>query len=116
MEDNKAKGGRPAKRLAEKRKYKITIRVNTLEYYSLRERAKVANVCISEYIRECSLNGYVKERVSLETCSIIRQLSGMANNLNQIAHQANIQGYSSIATLNKERVEQIDFLINRLLL
>lgn len=53
---------------------------------------------ISGFIRSCLQKGYVKERLSLEETGYIRQLSGMANNLNQIARQANAQGYTSVRT------------------
>ena len=36
------KGGRPAKSLAEKRKYRLSLKLNTKEYFELKSKAKTA--------------------------------------------------------------------------
>ena len=48
---------------------------------------------MSEYIRQCIRSSVVKQRLSSELVGYIRQLCGMANNVNQIAHKANAAGY-----------------------
>ena len=55
------KGGRPTKGAAEKKKYRITVKLNTQDYYRLKGKAKGAGVTMSEFegkflIKETSLN------------------------------------------------------------
>ena len=40
--------------------------------------------------------GNVIERLTVEQADFIRKLCGMANNLNQLAHRANAEGFHTI--------------------
>jgi len=91
---NRNKNGRPTKELAEKKGYKVTLKMATEEYFSLKAKAKSAGITRSEYIRQCIWSSVVKQRLSTELMGYIRQLCGMANNVNQIAHKANTAGYT----------------------
>ena len=93
------KGGRPTKDAAEKKKYRITVKLNTQDYYTLKGKAKSAGVTMSEFVRKVLAKGYVIERLNIEQADFIRKLCGMANNLNQIAHRLNAFG---ISALNEE--------------
>ena len=88
------KGGRPKKEATEKLKYRIAVKMATADYYRLLTKAHEAGISPSEYMRECFRNGYVLERLSKEQSNYIRQLCGMANNLNQLAHKANAEGFT----------------------
>ncbi|WP_455075367.1 plasmid mobilization protein, partial [Prevotella fusca] len=46
------KGGRPTKGVAEKKKYRITVKLNTQDYYTLKGKAKSAGVTMSEFVRK----------------------------------------------------------------
>ena len=83
------KGGRPKKEATEKLKYRIAVKMTAADYFRLLTRSHEAGVSPSEYMRECFRNGHVKERLSEEHAGYIRQLCGMANNLNQLARKAN---------------------------
>ena len=87
------KGGRPKKEATEKLKYRVTVKMATADYFRLLTRAYEVGISPSEYMRECFRNGYVKGRLSEEHAGFIRQLCGMANNLNQLAHKANAGGF-----------------------
>ncbi len=91
---NKAscKGGRPTKKLSEKRKYRITVKMATEEYYSLKSKAKSAGVSASEIVRMAMKECQVKERLTTEQADYIRKLCGMANNLNQLTRKAHREG------------------------
>ena len=108
---NRNTNGRPTKKPAEKKGYKVTIKMATEEYYSLKSKARFAGVNRSEFIRLCIRSSMVKQHLTSEQMGYIRQLSGMANNVNQIAHKANADGYREVhnhcLTLNK----QLDNLI-----
>ncbi len=86
------KGGRPTKKLSEKRKYRITVKMATEEYYSLKSKAKRAGVSASEIVRMAMKECQVKERLTTEQADYIRKLCGMANNLNQLTRKAHREG------------------------
>ena len=56
------KGGRPTKGAAEKKKYRITVKLNTQDYYTLKGKAKNAGVTMSEFVRKVLDKGNVIER------------------------------------------------------
>ena len=57
----------------------------------------------------------VVQRLTQEMNAEIRKLSGMANNLNQIARKANTLGYDHIRTEYLFLTDKIDRLINKIL-
>ena len=97
--EQKNKGGRPTKTLSEKRKYQVLLRLNTMEYYTLLGKAREASISRTEFLRQLIINTEVKSRIKPEEMQLIRTVSGMANNLNQIAHRLNAFG---ISALNEE--------------
>ena len=114
-EDKKRnKGGRPQKEATEKLKYRVAVKLATADYYRLLTQAHEAGVSPSEYMRECFRNGHVKERLSEEHAGCIRQLCGMANNLNQLTHKANAGGFSEVRWDCKMAVARIHELISKI--
>ena len=57
-------------------------------------KVRLAGINLSEYIRSVIRKSEVKQRLSSEHLGHIRQLSGMVNNINQIARNANAAGYA----------------------
>lgn len=51
---------------------------------------------ITQYAREMTLKGGIKSRFTIEELDQMRKLSGMANNLNQIAKKANQAGFATV--------------------
>ena len=78
------KGGRPTKKLSEKRKYRITVKMATEEYYAMKLKAKNAGVSASEIVRMAIRDCHIRARLTTEQADYIRKLCGMANNLNQL--------------------------------
>ena len=105
-------GGRPTKGVAEKKKYRITVKLNTQDYYTLKGKAKSAGVTMSEFVRKVLDKGNVIERLTVEQADFIRKLCGMANNLNQLAHRANAEGFHSVAPFHKTIIGKIDEILN----
>ena len=97
--EQKNKGGRPTKTLSERRKYQVLLRLNTMEYYTLLGKAREASITRTEFLRQLITKVEVKARIKPEEMQLIRTVSGMANNLNQIAHRLNSFG---ISTLNED--------------
>ena len=112
--EQKNKGGRPTKTLSEKRKYQVLLRLNTMEYYTLLGKAREASITRTEFLRQLITKAEVKARIKPEEMQLIRTVSGMANNINQIAHRLNAFGiYALNEDLNALKV-LIHELIKRL--
>ena len=60
------KGGRPTKGAAEKKKYRITVKLNTQDYYTLKGKAKNAGISMSEFVMKVLEEGNVIERLTVE--------------------------------------------------
>ena len=71
---NKNRGGRPTKGLSEKRKYRITVKMATGEYYALKSKARQAGVSASEMVRQAVDGCVVRERLTTEQADFIRKL------------------------------------------
>lgn len=106
------KGGRPTKGAAEKKKYRITVKLNTQDYYTLKGKAKNAGISMNEFVRKVLDKGNVIERLTVEQADFIRKLCGMANNLNQLAHRANADGFHVVAPFHKIIIGKIDEILN----
>ncbi|MCD8263385.1 MAG: MobC family plasmid mobilization relaxosome protein, partial [Tannerellaceae bacterium] len=63
-------------------------------------------------LRNCISGSVIKERLTPALNNYIRQLSGMGNNLNQIARKANREGYSPIRNEYLYLAEKIDNIID----
>jgi len=109
------KGGRPRKLAGEKMSYKVTVKMSTREYYSLKGKAKESGVSLSEFVRSSIMNTAVVQRITPELNDEIRKLSGMANNLNQIARKANALGYDHIRNEYLFLASKIDRILNKIL-
>ena len=111
---NRNKNGRPTKSASEKKGYKVSLKMATEEYYSLKSKARLAGISLSEYVRCVIKNSEVKQRLSPEHLGYIRQLSGMANNINQIARKANAAGYAEAHRENKDMIDQLDNIVKQI--
>lgn len=88
--------GRPKKK-KEKLSCSINLKLSEQDFKSVKEKAEKLGMKATQYAREMVLKGSVKLRFSLEDLDLMRKLSGMANNLNQIARQANKSGLANTA-------------------
>ena len=86
-----------------------------MEYVTVKNRSKHAGLRLTEYQRQMVLNGQVVERLSKEQMELYRQLAGMGNNMNQLAHKANTYGYNHDAELYRSGAEQVNNLIKQIL-
>ncbi len=101
------KGGRPTKGAAEKKKYRITVKLTTEDYYTLKGKAISAGISMSEFVRKVLDKGNVIERLTIEQADFIRKLCGMANNLNQLAHRCSpLQTHNGTKKTNNTQQSQ----------
>ncbi|WP_080905743.1 MobC family plasmid mobilization relaxosome protein [Parabacteroides sp. Marseille-P3160] len=105
------KGGRPAKKLGEKRRYTVSVKLDTREYLSLKTKANSAGITRSEFIRQSISRSVIRSRLTPELNTHIRKLSGMGNNLNQIARKANAGGYTNARSEYLYLADKIDNVI-----
>ena len=108
---NPNRNGRPTKRATEKKGYKVSLKMATEEYYSLKSKARLAGISLSEYVRSVVKKSEVRQRLSPEHLVYIRQLSGMANNINQIARKANAAGYAEACKEWGNRIDGLDNIL-----
>ena len=93
---NKPRKGRPAKE-NEKLSTSINLKLTEKDLNSVKEKADKLGMKATQYAREMTLKGGIKSRFTLEELDFMRKLAGMANNLNQIARQANKSGFSLVS-------------------
>jgi hypothetical protein len=116
MNGKKDKGGRPRLAVTEKKKYTLPpVHLDTKNYFLVKAQAKQAGLSLTEYQRQKLLTGEVVERLTTEQMELYRQLAGIGNNMNQLAHQANKYGYYKDAEMYHENVIQVNNLIKKIL-
>lgn len=111
MIKNRNNNGRPKKSSSDKKSFKLEVRLRMGEYYGVKGKARMADMIVSEFIRRALQNSTVKERLNSKHLHHISQLTGMANNLNQIAKRANAAGYSNVKLEVDRLVENVKSLI-----
>jgi hypothetical protein len=116
MNGKKDKGGRPRLAVTEKKKYTLPpVHLDTKNYFLVKAQAKQAGLSLTEYQRQKLLTGEVVERLTTRQMELYRQLAGIGNNMNQLAHQANKYGYYKDAEMYHENVIQVNNLIKKIL-
>ncbi len=109
VKKKKSKGGRPIKSV--KRDSGIRVRLSKTEHYIIAETAKKAGMKISDWFRQSAKRASVTGRFTPEDMKLLRVLSGLANNLNQIAKKANEQGLLIIQRNCRNLISEIDDLL-----
>lgn len=112
--EKKNKGGRPRKSAAEKQKYAVKFMVCAEEYRSLKAKADSAGMRLSEFARLAATGCRIIPRLTLEEANWLRKLSGMSNNLNQLASSANKSGFKDVATANGRMGLEIFEIVKRI--
>lgn len=79
--------GRPKE--ANPKDKRITLRFDKKEYDLILKKSEKAGVKVSEFLRDSALNKEIKERPVLEGKEILKIISRMAINLNQITRKLN---------------------------
>ena len=93
------------------RTIKQQIWLNQQEKNLLKEKAKKVGLTESEFLRSC-IKGYkIKQQPTEEIKNFQRDITGIANNINQIARIANSSRYISNNNLNYIQNKVIDFIL-----
>jgi hypothetical protein len=68
----------------------------------------------TEIARQAIIGCQIRQRLTAEQMDCIRKLSGMGNNLNQIARKANVEGYTNARSEYLYLADKIDNVINQM--
>ena len=107
-----SKGGRPKKPESEQQLFPVKVYFDEQSYKKLLNKRRRTGMSLSTLVYELAVNGYIKEPISKKEASLLRSLAGMANNLNQLAHEAHIHHFSQM----EDRVLHLANEINEVLI
>lgn len=94
---------------SDRKDYKISFKLSESELMKLESDAKKAGKNRSEYLRELVKNSKgVDTTFASDRSSFIRQITGIATNVNQIAKVVNTQGYAYTSDINKIKNDLAD--------
>lgn len=103
---------------SDKKVYKVSFKLSEMELMKLESDAKRAGKNRSEYLRELVKNSKgVDTTFAADRSSFIRQITGSATNVNQIAKVVNTQGFAYTSDINgiKRDLEDIKRLMQEVL-
>ena len=102
------------KPLCERRGHVVKVGFDRLNYAKLKQLQQRDGKSLSELVYEFAVNGYIKEALPQDVGKDIRALASVANNLNQLAHEAHLVGYIDVHRENKALAQRIDRLLQTL--
>jgi hypothetical protein len=112
-EERKKKGaGRPAKNV--KKEINASVRFSSSEYFIVKEKAVECGFSISNYIRRTAIHLSIKPRLTEEDRLFVRQLVGMANNLNQMVKACHQEGLLQAMVFFESFRQQLDEILKKL--
>lgn len=84
------------------RPYKtITLRLNAGEYAHLKRQAEASGLKMEPLLRQLILGVQLRPRPPDTYAALLRELSAIGNNVNQLAHQANARGEAARAEISE---------------
>ncbi len=89
-------GGRPKLASYQKRTKCFRVMFTENDYIYIQSKAQQAGLSVNEFCHQAAMGCEVGQRISPEMVSAIRDLSGIANNVKQIAHQMHIYGLEAV--------------------
>lgn len=91
-----------------KRSIHVNFWMNEAEYHHLKEQAKIAGMGTDPFLRNLVAGIQLRPRPPDEYARLLRQLSGIATNINQIAHRVNSR---KVATA--EDIQELSALVHK---
>lgn len=104
--------GRPVKDV--KKEITVGTRFSKIEHFVVKQKASRSGLKPSEYIRQAAFACTIKAGITEEERQFVRQLVGMANNLNQLTKLANQHGFLRIVLHFEDLRNKIDGLLKEL--
>ncbi len=85
--------------------------INETEEKLLKEKSKKANISEADFLRNCIIGIQVKEKPDENFYKVLRDLRGIAININQLARSANQYRYHSDAETYKKDFQKVSNFI-----
>lgn len=104
--------GRPQVSTLKRLTKSVTVKFSKPDYEMLRRRSKNANRTLAEYIRESAFDAQIVAKHSAEDAAVIRNLTGMANNLNQLTKLSHQTGFYRTKNIVVELLEKLKSIMN----
>ena len=111
-QDNK-KGGRPRKTSVSRKSKTIGVCFSEPELYAIKHRAKKAKLPLSIYCHDAVLNAKIVEALKKEDVDLLKSLSNMGNNLNQLVKTARFTSLEQLENESKSVLDDIQNIINK---
>ena len=108
----KRKNGRPKKSVT--KKVIKSVRFSKTAYFIVKQHASKSGLKITVYMRQMALQGKIISRLSEEERQIVRQLIGMANNLNQLTKMGHQEGFITPVLMFENYKNLMDELLEKL--
>ena len=90
-------------------KKKLSVRLNKQEYKHLKRQSTIAGLKMDPFIRSLIMNTNIKSRPPNEYARLLRELSAIGNNINQIAYIANAS-----RNINQAKIDKIHELAKKI--
>ena len=105
------KGGRPTKRV--KRTQVLVVRLTETERLLVAGKAQEAGMNLSEWFRAAAKKAVVVARLRPEEASLLRMLSGLSNNLNQLTRLAHREGLLTVQGKCRQLLQDIHHILQQ---
>lgn len=100
-------GGRPSVAKGVQLSYVWNTRLNDLDNDVALRKCNQSGLTKSEFIRQAITGASIKERLDPEMRQCLKQIGGMGNNINQLAHRANAEGLTSCKDMAEQALSQL---------
>ena len=107
-------GGRPKLADYQKRTRSFRVMFTENDYIYIQSKAEQAGLSVNEFCHQAAMDCQVCQRISPEMASAIRDLSGIANNVNQIAHQMHTYGLDAVKQQCFSIISEVSRIINQI--
>ena len=106
-------GGRPKLASYQKRTKCFRVMFTENDYIYIQSKAEQAGLSVNEFCHQAAMDCQVCQRISPEMASAIRDLSGIANNVNQIAHQMHTYGLEAVKQQCSSIISEVSRIITQ---
>ena len=111
--NNNRPSGRPRVSGVCKLSKAVTVKFSKIDYERLCRRSRQANLTLAEFLRTSAFETTITARHSTEETAVIRSLTGMANNLNQLTRLSHQAGFHRTQRTVTELLQKLKEIIVR---
>lgn len=112
--DTRKKGGRPKLESYKKRRHQHKVSYNDTEQEIAEAKAKEHNRTLKKWMHDAPMELEGKPHLDEENTDYVRKIAGMCNNVNQVAHKANAEGFKAAENLANDVLSGLMTLLSRI--